>query len=143
MKFRDYFSLKHLIFAIILMAIMLCFAIHQSNNTVKVSFANDHVYVRSSKYGMTISYQDIDSVALEALGNPGEKADEEAWDDDIVRYGNWINDDWGKYIACIDPDTSNCIVVHISDGRTLVFSRKNDATTQEIYDTLLTYLPNE
>ena len=143
MKFRDIFSPKHIIFAVVIIALMLGFAVVQSNNTVKATFEDDLIYVRSSKFNMTIAYEDIDSVTLETLGDPGEKANEDAWDDDIVRYGDWINDAWGEYTACIDPDTSNCVVVHLTDGRTLVFSRKNDSTNEEIYNKLLTYIGQE
>lgn len=137
MKFRDYFSVKHIIFAVVLMALMLGFAVRQSNNVVKVSFSDEAVKVTATKYSMTIAYADIESVQLMAWPEDlGEKVTD-GYDDDIVRYGTWKNEAWGEYTVCADPDTSKCIVVHINDGRTLVFSRKDDATTKEIYETLL------
>jgi hypothetical protein len=139
MKFRDYFSLKHILFAVVLMAIMLFFAIRQSNNTVKVYFEDTNVQVTSSKYSMTIQYADILSAELVPVEAAGEKI-ADTYDDDILRAGTWRNAVWGEYSICADLDTTNCIVLTIDGGRTLVFSRKNDETTAEIFQTLQTYL---
>ena len=52
MKFRDYFSLKHILFAVVLMALMVLLAINQSVNTVKVYFESTEVQVLSAKYSL-------------------------------------------------------------------------------------------
>ena len=139
MKFRDYFSVKHILFAVGLMAVMLFFAMRQSDNVVKVYFEDTNVQVTSSKYSMSIQYADIRSAELTDLAEGGERI-ADAFDDDILRAGVWRNDTWGEYIICADLDTTNCIVVTINDGRTMVFSRKNDATNAELYQTLQTHL---
>ena len=139
MKFRDYFSLKHILFAVVLMAIMLFFAIRQSDNMVKVYFEDTNVQVTSSKYSMSIQYADIQSAELAPMEAAGEEI-ADTYDDDILRAGTWRNDVWGEYSICADLDTTNCVVVTINDGRTLVFSRKNNDTTAELYNTLQTYL---
>lgn len=139
MKFRDYFSLKHILFAIGLIALMLLFAIRQSNNTVKVSFNRDMVDVTSAKYSMSIRYEDIVSARLTDLAEDGERIDY-CYDDGTLRAGIWHNDTWGDYIIVADLDTSKCIYIEIEDGRVLVFSRKNDKTTKEDFETLQTYL---
>ena len=139
MKFRDYFSLKHILFAISLIAVMMFFAVRQSNNMVKVYFEDTQMEVVSSKYSMAIPYDIIASAELADLAEPGEKV-ESGWDDDLLRSGKWVNDTWGEYYICADLDTSNCIVMELNDGRIFVISRKNDKTTAEIYETLLTYL---
>lgn len=140
MKFRDYFSLRHIIFAVVLLGIMFLFAINQSNNMVKVNFEEEQIRISSSKYSMIVEYAQIASAELAELGDPGEKLNEDAYDDDLVRFGAWTNDAWGEYYVCVDPDTSNCVVLHLTDGRTFVFSRKNDAETQKIYEELLTHI---
>lgn len=140
MKFRDYFSLKNIIFAVIVIALMLGFAMRQASNTVKVKFGDTSVAITSSKYNMTIAYEDIVSVELADMADPGEMGSD-GYDDEILRAGNWTNETWGEYHICAYLETSKCVVIEVEDGRTLVFSKKNDKTTTELYETLLTYLP--
>ena len=140
MKFRDYFSLKHILFAVALFALLIPIAIRDSDTQVKVRFDDTSVYVNSDRFGMTVGYDLIASAALEPMGDPGEKADEDAFDNDIVRTGLWTNGSWGEYNICADLDTGNCVVMYLHDGRVFVFSQKNDATTQEAYETLQSHL---
>ena len=139
MKFRDFFSLKHILFALFLFVVLLPFAFFQSSNMVKVSFGADSIQATSSKYSMAIPYADIDSAELTELADPGEKL-EDGWDDDLLRAGKWHNETWGEYYICADLDTSNCIVIRHNDGRLFVFSRKNDKTTAALYEELLSHL---
>ena len=145
MKFWKTFSkravLKQMFFGIALFAILIPIAIWDSNTQVKVSFDTEAVYVSSDKYSMNIHYADIASAELAALAEPGEKV-QDGYDNDILRAGVWTNDAWGEYIIVADLDATTCILLKLEDGRTLVFNRKNDKTTAEIYETLLTYLPN-
>ena len=83
MKFKDYFSIKHMLFAVALFAILIPFAIRDSNNQVKVSFDDTSVYTSSNKYSLTVSYDQIDSVELAVLPEAGEKV-EDGYDDDIL-----------------------------------------------------------
>ena len=139
MRFRDYFSLKHILFAVVLMALMVLFAIRQSNTTVKVNFREESVNVTSNKYSMTILYDDIADAELITLAEPGERL-ADAYDDDILRAGVWRNDTWGDYIIVADLDADTCILLHLNDGRVLVFNRKDNTATAQDYETLLTYL---
>ncbi|MBQ8834390.1 MAG: hypothetical protein IJ001_05645 [Oscillospiraceae bacterium] len=144
MKFWQSFSkksvLRQLCFVLVLFAILIPVAIWDSNTQVKVSFESESVVVISDKYNMSILYTDIISAELAQLAEPGEKV-ENGYDNDILRAGVWENDTWGEYIIVADLDTNTCIVVKVTDGRTLVFSRKSDKATAEDYETLLTYLP--
>ena len=139
MKFRDIFSLKHILFAIVLVALMMLFAINHSNNMVKVKFQEDAVRITSSEYSMTLDYADIASASLEDLFEAGQQK-ENAYDDEMLRAGVWENDAWGTYYICADLDASLCIVARLHDGRVFVFSRKNNAETQKLYDELLTHI---
>ena len=125
-----------MLFAVALFAILIPFAIRDSNNQVKVSFDDTSVYTSSNKYSLTVSYDQIDSVELAVLPEAGEKV-EDGYDDDILRAGKWINDTWGEYYITADLDTSNCVVMHLTDGRIFVFSSKDDETTQQHFDTLI------
>ena len=136
MKFRDYFSLKHILFAVAIFAILIPFAIRDSNNQVKVSYDDSNIYTSSNKYSLTIPYADIASVSLTGLAEPGEKM-QDGYDDDILRAGMWKNDSWGEYYITADLDADNCVLIKLKDGRLFVVSRKDNAATEEIYHTLL------
>ena len=143
MKFWQSFSkksvLRQLLFVLFLFAILIPVAIWDSDTQVKVTFDSTSMLVNSDKYNMSIQYSDIASAELTELAEPGEKV-QDGWDNDIIRVGVWENETWGEYIIVADLDADNCIVLHLHDGRTLVFSRKNEKTTEKMYETLLTYL---
>lgn len=141
MKFRDFFSLKAFLYALLLLAVTIPLAIRQSNNTVKIRLNEDHVYVKSAKYTMTIPYDIIDSVELASLPEAGQEVNEDSFDDDILRCGEWTNAAFGHYYVCADLDVKNCIVAHLYDGRIFVFNRKNTAETENIYQQILVKLP--
>lgn len=139
MKFRDYFSPKQMIFSACVVALMLLFAVRQSNNVVRVTFYDNSIFIKATRYTMDIPYEEIESAELTALAEAGEEV-VDTFDDDTVRVGVWNNQEWGDYHACIDPDTSNCVVIRHDDGRIFVFSCKNDTKTEKLYSELLTRL---
>ena len=141
MKFKDYFSLKHFLFAVVLFALLIPFAIKDSNNAVKVSFDDTSIHTTSNKYTMTVRYDEILSAELADLAEAGEKV-RDGYDDDILRSGMWKNDTWGEYHITADLDCTNCVVMQLTDGRLFVFSRKDNATTEELYQTLQAHLSN-
>lgn len=142
MKFRDMFSLKHFLFAVLILAVMIPCVIIQSNNTVKIDLDETEVFIRSSRYRMLIDYDIIEALELQPLAEAGEKMSDDSFDDDVVRYGDWKNDPWGEYTACVDLDVESCILAHLNDGRTFVFNRKNISETETIYQQLLEKLPH-
>ena len=139
MRFRDYFSIKHILFGIAIVALMMVFAFNQSNNVVKVTFDDDSVYVYSKLYNMDILYSDIAHAELTTLEEPGEEI-QDAFDDGTLVAGVWNNEAWGEYHCCIDPDTANCVLMTLIDGRTMVFSRKDGETTATLFHELMDYL---
>ena len=139
MRFKDYFSLKHILFALLIFALMIPLAIRDSNNQVKVRFSETEVSTSSNRYSMTVRYDEIESVELTALPDAGEKV-ENGYDDDILRAGYWRNDVWGEYHITADLDASVCVVMHLKDSRIFVFSSKDDATTQQHFETLQSHL---
>lgn len=139
MKFRDYFSIKHILFAIGLFAVMMLFAVNQSNNSVKVYFEDTEVQATSAKYSISIPYDMIVSAELVTLPAEGERV-LDAYDDGTLRAGIWQNEVWGEYYIVADLDVKTCIEVTLDDGRIFVFSRKNEDTTAEIFAELQSHL---
>lgn len=140
MRFKDYFNLPQIIFAVVIIALMLFFAFNQSNNAVSVRMNEDHVLVTGTRFSMKIDYDLIDSAEIQPLPDKGEPV-QDTRDDGIVLSGQWKNDTWGEYTICADADVKTCLVVHLKDGRTFVYSRKDDATTEELCKLLLERLP--
>ncbi|MBR5125651.1 MAG: hypothetical protein IKU68_02845 [Oscillospiraceae bacterium] len=139
MRFKDYFSLKNLFFSVALFAILIPFAIRDSNNQVKVYFDDASVRTTSNKYTLTIPYGDIVSAELTDLAEPGQKVTD-GYDDDILRAGLWQNETWGEYHITADLDATNCILITLNDGRVFVFSSVNNETTAEHFETLQSHL---
>ena len=131
--------LKQFIFVLVIFAILFPIAMWDSDTQVKVKFYNEDMQIKSDRYTMTVRYDMIESAALDSLGDPGEKV-QDGFDNDIVRTGTWRNDAWGEYSVNADPDTSNCIVMTLTDGRIFVFSSKDDEKTAQLYDSLLPHL---
>ena len=131
--------LRQFIFGLAVIALLVPVAIWDSNTQVKVNFGSTDMQVKSDRYKMTIPYELIEDASLQTLGDPGEKV-EEGFDNDIIRTGTWRNDAWGVYSVNADPDTSNCVVLQLTDGRTFVFSIKDDEKTAEVFETLLTHI---
>lgn len=135
-------ALRQFVFVLVIFALLIPFAIWDSGTQVKVHFNAYDLVAKSDRYTMSVKYEQIASVELAALAEPGEKV-QDGFDNDIVRTGTWRNDVWGEYSINADPDTTNCVVMHLTDGRIFVFSSKNDEKTAQLYETLLTHLsPN-
>ena len=132
--------LKQFVFVLVIFAILFPIALWDSDTQVKVKFYNDDMQIKSDRYTMTVRYDMIASAELDTLGDPGEKV-LDGFDNDIIRTGTWRNDAWGEYSVNADPDTGNCIVLTLTDGRIFVFSIKDNETTEENFQTLLTHLP--
>lgn len=131
--------LRQFVFSLVIIALLIPMAIWDSNTQVKVNFYDEDMLIKSDRYKMSVRYDQIISAELDALGDPGEKV-LDGFDNDIVRTGTWHNDAWGEYSVNADPDTSNCVVLTLTDGRIFVFSIKDDDTTEEHYRTLLSHL---
>lgn len=139
MKFRDYFSFKQIVFALVIVAMFIGFALWDSVTQVKLTFEDTSVTVKCDKYSMNIPYDMVESAELAQLAEAGEELADGA-DDETMRSGHWKNDTWGEYFACVDLEATDCILVHLNDGRLFVFSRRDNEATAEDFATLQTYL---
>ena len=131
--------LKQLFFVLALFAVLIPLAIWDSNTQVKITFNADSVFIKSDQYSLSVPYEIIDSAELTDLAEAGEKT-EDGWDNDIIRTGKWTNSTWGEYYIVADLDASNCVVLHLNDGRVFVFNHKNNTATIKAFETLQTYL---
>ena len=140
-KFWQLVSKRHLVFLLVIFALAILLSIHTSSNRVKVHFGEDLLAINSSKYSMNIVYTDMDDIDL--VDSPDLGTMVEGNNTASLRSGEWENELWGEYSLCMDPDASQCIVIHLKDGRVFVFNRKDNAETSKLFETLQTYLPAE
>ena len=143
MKFREFFSLRQILFSAFIIVLILVFAFLQSGKIVEVDFLEEKVEIVSSRYNLFIHYKDIASAELSDLPKEPGNEIKDAYGNDILVCGVWQNDTWGEYTICAYGGTTKCVVVHLTDGRIFVFSSADDSTTTELYAELLTHLPTE
>lgn len=136
---KKYF-VRYLVFGLILFAVVIGLSMVESNYKVQESFDDTSVTIKSKRYSMNVPYDLIAEAELTAMPERGDVVD--GSDDMTVRTGVWNNELWGEYYVCADPDSTNCVAMHLTDGRIFVFSLKNDETTAAAYETLLSHLEN-
>lgn len=127
-------SLKDLGFGILLFGLVIAISILQPSNKILAEFGEDSVDIKSSRYALNIPYDLIQSAELVDKPDMGHVLD--GHDDAILQTGSWENDTWGAYTACVEMSTDNCIVLHLTDGRTFVISRRDNEETQAVFQKL-------
>lgn len=137
-KFKKLVSIRDLIFISIIFVLVFVFSFIEAANKVTVDLTADTLTIKGSRYTMTIAYDEIISAEYVALADGGEVL--EGKDDTTIRTGHWKNDTWGEYYICADLAAEHCIVLHLDDGSTYVFSRRSSEETKSIYQELLTHL---
>ena len=133
-KFWQIVSKKDFIFGLIILALVVVFSFKPSNK-VRFSFGEDSVDIRSTKFSMNIPYDMVVSAELMDMPAAGERI--EGNDDMTLRIGHWENETWGEYYVCANLNCTNCVAVHLNDGRIFVFSYKSNAKTAEACQMLL------
>lgn len=137
-KFRQIISAKDFGFGIILFALVILISIFQPSNKIIAEFEEESVTVRSSRYTMNIPYEMVSGLELAQKPDMGEALD--GHDDMILQTGTWKNETWGEYEVCVEIATDNCIVIHLTDGRIFVISRRDNEETSAIFEEFQTYL---
>lgn len=131
MKFWQSISTKDFGFGVILFALVIAVSILQPSNKIVAEFDEDAVDIKAAKFAMNIPY---DMVAdLELVDKPDMGKPLAGRDDMILQTGQWENDTWGEYYACVEIATDNCIVIHLTDGQIFVVSRRDNAETEKLF----------
>ena len=137
-KFWQLVSKKDFFFILAIFIGVIIMSFFESANKVQVVFGSDAVDIAAPRYSMNIPYEMVDSVELVPMPDAGKVT--QGNDDMTCRTGSWKNEVWGEYFVCADLDASDCIVARLKDGRIFVFSRKDNASTAQDYETLQSYL---
>lgn len=137
-KFWKLVSKKDLIFVSLIFLVVIILSFVESANKVTVTFGEAAVDIAAPRYTMNVPYEMVEGIELVEIAEAGENV--EGRDDMITRTGRWVNEIWGEYYACLDLQTSRCILIHLDDGRIFAFSRRSDEETASIYETFQSYL---
>ena len=137
-KLKYLFKWRDLAFTVLLFALILTVAFCRAEDMIQVNFGEEALDVVTNRYSMNIPYEMIESVEVGVLDDDDELI--EGKGDIALRTGHCSNKDWGEYYGIIDLQTSNCVLIHLKDGRLFVFSHKSDEKVQSDAATLQTCL---
>ena len=137
-KLKYLFKWRDVAFTALIFFIILTLAFCMGETMMDVTFNDDSVDIVTSRYTMNIPYDMVDSVELGQINKYDEVIKGKA--DIAIRTGQWYSEARGEYSACLDMQTTKCILVRLNDGRLFVFSHQSDEKVQQDYDTLLSHL---
>ena len=134
-KLKYLFRWRDFAFAVVLFAIIIGIAFIRGQNLVEVTFGDSAVDIVANRYSMNIPYDMVESAALAEINKDDDVIS--AREDLALRTGQWYNESWGEYYACIDLQTEVCVLVQLDDGRLFAFSSQSSNVTQQLCETLL------
>lgn len=124
-------SKKDLIFISCIFAVVIIFSLLTGGDAVELDFGAEAMSIDASGFSFTIAYQDVESIELSTLPEFGTM--EKGTDTASMKNGNWNNAIWGDYHLCVIPSNESCVVVTLTDGRTVVFNYKEAENTADIF----------
>lgn len=131
-------SKKDMIFVACIFLFVIIFSLFTGGDAVEVNFSGESVSIVSSGFDFTIAYADVEKIELSTLPDLGTM--DKGADTNAVKSGNWNNAIWGDYHLCVIPSNTDCIVVTLKDGRTVVFNYKDAENTAGVYEVFQGYL---
>lgn len=130
-KLKQLFSLKDMLFTLLLFTIIIGIAFCKGENLMNLTFGEDAVDIVSSKYSMNIPYDMVGSIELAEIDDDDKLVNGVA--DIAIRTGTWSNAELGEYSACVDLQGTTCIIVRLNDGRIFIFNDSGDEKTAEAF----------
>ena len=124
-------SKKDLIFVSVLFLVVIVFSLLTGGDAVEVDFTGESMSIAASGFNFTIAYADVANVELSTLPDLGTM--DKGTDTASMKNGNWNNAIWGDYPLCVIPANERCIVVTLTDGRTVVFNYKEAENTEDVF----------
>lgn len=140
-KFLNSVAGRYTVFGLCLFAVAIAFSFVGAHFRIDVVFSDTDMSISSNRYNMSVEYELISSAELVSMPDRGEHIDGK--DENDIRYGIWNNDTWGEYYVCAIPNATNCIVMHLNDGRIFVFNARSNDYTAELFAELQTHLNAE
>lgn len=137
-RFFNTYAGRYTIFGLCLFLIVIGFSVVEGHFRIGVTFSDTEIAVTSNRYNMQVEYDLIASAELVEMPDRGEHIDGK--DETSIRYGAWKNEAWGDYVVVAVPNATNCVVMHLHDGRTFVFNARSNDYTAELFTQLQSHL---
>ena len=137
-KFLNSYVGRYVIFGLCLFIVVIGVSLVEAHFRIDVAMSDAQMTVSSNRYNMSVEYSLIESAELAEMPDRGENIDGK--DETSIRYGQWSNGTWGEYYVCAIPNATNCVVLHLTDGRTFVFNARSNDYTAELFAELQSHL---
>lgn len=137
-KFLNTYLGRYLIFGLCLFAVVVGVSLVEAQFRIEVAMTDADITVTSNRYNLRVEYDLITSAELTEMPDRGENIDGK--DETSIRYGVWSNETWGEYTVLAIPNATNCIVLHLNDGRIFVFNARSNDYTAELFGQLQDHL---
>lgn len=133
---RKYTNMLVILAIMIVVSLVSC--LHQ-NHVVGFDWTETQVTVTDpAENSFTVVYADLTSVTLETVSGYGTCLD--GGKAEGFYYGQWENDQWGRYTLCASTQTDCCIVMRSAEN-TYVISYESDEITESLYESIRSFLP--
>lgn len=125
--------LKYLLYAAIFIAAVYLITVLFGDFQTSVKFGKDDALTLTGprKTSVTVAYDDIESIELITLADPGEKVD--GGSSRSYCWGTWKNEEYGVYQLFISKKTPAAILVKTNAGEIIIFNQGDTATTENTY----------
>ena len=137
-KFLNTYVGRYLIFGLCLFVVVIGVSMVEAHFRIDVAMTDTEITIHSNRYNLRVEYDLIASAELVEMQDRGDAIDGK--DETSIRYGNWTNVTWGDYTVLAIPNATNCVVMHLTDGRTFVFNARSNDYTTELFQELQDHL---
>ncbi|MBE6017879.1 MAG: hypothetical protein E7233_09820 [Lachnospiraceae bacterium] len=125
--------LKYLLYAAIFIAAVYLITVLFGDFQTSVKFGKDDALTLTGprKTSVTVAYDDIESIELITLADPGEKVD--GGSSRSYYWGTWKNEEYGEYKLFVSKKTPAAILVKTNAGEIIIFNQGDTVTTENTY----------
>ena len=125
--------LKWVLYAVIFLAAYYLITSLVGDFSTSVKFdTNDTITISGPrKTSVTVAYEDIDSIELVTLGDPGTAAG--GGTSRSYYWGTWKNDEYGTYSLFVSKKSSEAILIKTKDGKVILFNQQDNPTTSNTF----------
>lgn len=125
--------LKYLLYAAIFIAAFYLITLLFGDFQTSVKFGKDDILTLTGprKTSVTVPYDDIESIELITLADPGEKID--GGSSRSYYWGTWKNEEYGEYKLFVNKRSPAAILVKTFAGDIIIFNQGDTVTTENTY----------
>ena len=122
---------KNLALVVLILVLVLFYIFSGGSVGISLDFGESELTLSASDYDWLIPYEEIDSLALTDLPEPGTVID--GSETRTLCCGTWKNETYGEYTLCADPGIGKCIVIRMKTGDVYVINYENSDSTAQLH----------